>query len=173
MFIALFLFVAVWLMLSYLINDRKHLSSAILSIAIFIQAVTLIFISNDFIYGLEFAIKYDGATALIMTMLLTKDKSAWKQALILVFAVTCHFMILLHLITNSYVMWAISKPFYMIYDELIIMTVLLQIWVSRDGMAKGIDNAFRVLPSMLFGFVFHRNRINKNLPLSKTGKDKS
>lgn len=119
----------------------------------------------------EFLIKFDGASALALSMILTVNKSIWKHALILSFAVLCHSMILLHLITGSYFMWAISKPFYLIYDELIIMSALLQLWVSRNGMVKGLDNASRHIQGLLSKSVFHYNRISKSLPVQTKRKD--
>jgi hypothetical protein len=160
-------------MLSYLLTGRRHASSAALSLIVFFNPVILIFTGGDFIYGLEFIIKYDGATALIMTMFMGVDKRAWKYALILAFAVLCHSMILLHLITGSYFMWAISKPFYLIYDELIIMSALLLLWVSRDGMAKGLNNASRLLQGVLSRFVFYNNRISKSLPPKEKRKGRT
>jgi hypothetical protein len=173
LFALLFFIVAAWLLLSYLLTGRSHLSAAILSLIVFINALISLFISDDFVYGLDFAIKYDGATALIMTMLMGIDKRAWKYALILAFAVLCHSMILLHLITGSYFMWAISKPFYLIYDELIIMSALLLLWVSRDGMAKGLNNASRLLQGVLSRFVFYNNRISKSLPPKEKRKGRT
>lgn len=173
MFVVLFLFVAAWLLLSYLFNGRSHLSAALLSVVVFVNAILLLFISDDFIYGLEFAIKYDGATALVMTMFMGVDKRAWKYALILVFDVVCHSMILLHLITKSLFWWAVSKPFYLIYDELIIMSALLLLWVSRDGMVKGLDNTSRHIQSMLFRFIFYSNRISKSLSTQTKAKGRT
>jgi hypothetical protein len=134
-----------------------------LSLAVFINAIASIFISDDFIYGLGFAIEYDGAIALIMTMIMIFDKDAWKHALILAFAVMCHSMVLLHFITETHIVWLVSKPFYHIYDELIIVVALLQMWISKNGIVNGVNNSSRYLQGLLFRAVFHSNRIRKGL----------
>lgn len=94
----------------------------------------------DFTEELELAILFDGATALAMTTILNKDKLAWKYALILSFAVLCHIMILLAIENKE------RGFFYHYYDELIILTCLMQISVSFNGMVK---NSRRCLRNML------------------------
>lgn len=117
----------------------------------------------DFYDKKEFLIKLDGALALIMTIIMSRESRARNQAIIITFMVSCHTMILLHFITDCYFMWAISKPFYILYDELIIISALLQMWVSRDGMVKGLNNAFYHIQGCLFRFGFYIGHNFKHL----------
>ena len=105
-----------------------------------------------------------------MTMFLGFDKKASKQAALLAFAVTVHTVVLWDQDIHSSL---ISSIVYCWYDELIITSALLQLWVSRDGMAKGLDNAFRLLQDMLFRFVFHSYRIYKSSSTSKKIKGRT
>ncbi len=162
-----FYLVAIWFFVLSFVSKGDRLYAAILFLfSVFnIVILDLFNFTDGFKYEdyKEILIKLDGTAALIMTFVMIKERQATNQALILIFMVLCHTMILLHLITDSYIMWAISKPFYAVYNELIIMSALLQIWVSRDGMAKGLNNALRGLQSMLFSFIFHYHRISKSL----------
>ena len=145
--------VAVWFLFIALSCGKQYPSAIVLFIASFINLIASIalglFDSMTYLESLSVLIKYDGALALIMIALLYVDKAAWKHALILAFAVMCHSMISLYLITDSSFLESVSFLFYEYYDELIILSALLQLWVSRDGMAKGIDNASRTLQSCL------------------------
>lgn len=172
--IDIYYIVAIWFLI-LAITNKKHLPSA----AILFLAVSMNVIGVDF-FGVvdgmtylgskETLIKYDGATALILTMVMTIDKHAWKQALILSFAVLCHSMISLHLITDSSLLRQSSLMFYRYYDELIIMSALLQMAVSYNGMAKGLNNALRFLQGVLFRVVFHSYRIYKSFFTQKKAK---
>jgi len=95
-----------------------------------------------------------------MSLVFVLDKRSVKLACILIFAVLCHVVLIYHLTISS---TFITKVLYVWYDELIIMAAILQLWVSRDGVGKGLDNAFRGLQGMLFRFVFHCYRISKGL----------
>ncbi len=145
--------VTVWFLFITVTSGKKQPAAAILFLASLINIVTVDFLglvdSMTYLESKEMLIKHDGVLALIMTMIMAVDKTAWKHALILVFAVLCHSMISLHLITDSSFLESVSFLFYEYYDELIILSALLQFWVSRDGMAKGIDNASRTLQSCL------------------------
>jgi len=169
--------VVVWFLFIALTRGSKNPSAAILFLASLVNLIIVhyfkIFEDMDYLETVYILIKYDGALALIMAMIMTIDKTAWKHAMILVFAVVCHSMISLHLITDSSFLESVSFLFYEYYDELIIMSALLQIWVSRDGMAKGLDNAFRSLQGMLFRFVFHSYRIYKSSSTSKKIKGRT
>jgi len=157
------------------ITNRKYLPSSAILFIIYtfnIVATDFIGLTDDMTYieWLDYIIKLDGATALILTMVMTIDKHAWKQALILSFAVLCHSMISLHLITDSSLLRQSSLMFYRYYDELIIMSALLQMAVSYNGMAKGLNNALRFLQGVLFRVVFHSYRIHKSLFTQKKAK---
>jgi len=169
--------VAVWFLLITVTCGKKHPAAAILFLGSLVNIVTVDFLGlvdgMTYLESKEMLIKHDGALALIMTMIMAIDKTAWKHALILVFAVVCHSMISLHLITDSSFLEGVSFLFYEYYDELIIMSALLQLWVSRDGMAKGLDNAFRFLQCVLFRFIFHSYRLHKSLSTQKKIKGRT
>ena len=110
---------------------------------------------NEWLLRKEFLILLDGAAALILTMFLMYDRNAWKQSLILVFAVLCHTMVLYDYKVSQSVM---SGFFYIWYDELIIMTALLQMAASYDGF---ID-AFRYIRLLLSRRFFYSHSANKN-----------
>jgi len=163
-----FYLVAVWFFILMLVSKNNRTYSAILFL--FSTFNILIFDLFDFTSSFslidkkELLISLDGTLALIMTMVMYKEIKAMVQAKILIFMVLCHFMVVLHIINeNYYFLWFVSIPFYVNYKVLIITSALLQIWVSRDGMAKGLNNALRGLQSMLFSFIFHYHRISKSL----------
>jgi len=106
-------------------------------------------------------VQYDGVISFIMLTIITTDKYAAKQAVILAFAVTCHSMVSLYLITESQAVENATFLFYEYYDELIIMTAILQMAVTKNGMVQGLDNSFGFLQNMLFRVVFHYHS-NKN-----------
>lgn len=112
---------------------------------------------NEYIGKRNFMIKLDGVFALMMSMFLHKDKSAWKHSLLLAFAALCHIMILLNLKTDSYTF------FYTWYDELIIIVGLLQMVVSRDG----ITEALRSIQGLLRWWSSNINRGSKGLSPQK------
>lgn len=174
--IDIYYIVVIWFLLLFISNKEYRPSSAILfviysfNIASDFLGMT---VSMSYAEWLDYIIKLDGATALILTMVMTIDKHAWKQALILAFAVSCHCMISLYFITDSPLVEKIAYPFYKYYDELIIMSALLQMAVSYNGMVKGLGNAFRFLQGVLFGVVFHSYRIYKSLFTQKKIKGNS
>ena len=98
---------------------------------------------------------YDAATSLILCLTFKIDKTSYKQAFLLFFALTCHTMVILHLITKSYFAWWISLPFYSHYKELIIMVCILQMVVSGNGLRGATINAYRFLQILL-----HRVRLS-------------
>ena len=84
------------------------------------------------------SVLWDGATGLILIMFLLYDENAWKQALLLAFATIWHTVVLLYLTTDSILLKDSIVLIYIWYDEFIILVSLLQLWVSRDGMADAI-----------------------------------
>lgn len=175
--INIYYIVVVWFLFIALTCGKKYPSAAILFLAATTNLIIVhglkLFESMNYLDTVLILIKYDGALALIMTMIMRIDKHAWKHALILAFAVVCHSMISLYLITDSSQIESISFLFYEYYDELIIMTALLQMVVSLDGMAQGLDNLFRRIQGMFFSFVFHSNRICKSLSTQKKIKGRT
>ena len=150
--IYIYYIVAAWFLFIVISCGKQHPSAAILFLSsLFNISFHFLGAFDDMTYteALLILIKYDGALALIMTMIMLIDKTAWKHALILSFAVLCHFMISLYLITDSSKLESVSFIFYEYYDELIILTAILQMVVSLDGMVKGINSAFRFIQSSL------------------------
>jgi surface polysaccharide O-acyltransferase-like enzyme len=111
---------------------------------------------EQYIYNRNVFILWDGATALILTMFLLFDKTAWKQALLLAFAVLCHSMVTYDLSIAS--SW-FTLFFYNYYDELIITVGLLQMMASHDGLIRSFNN----LQELLFSGFFHNNGNHKGL----------
>lgn len=136
--------------------NKEFLSSAILFL---VWSYYVFLIHNDKFNSLNFEvttnalIMIDGVTALIMTTILTKDRLAWKHALILSFAVLCHIMILLNLKTQS------AGFFYTWYDELIILVGLLQMGVSYNGFITSFSN----LQKLLSRFMLYCHSFSKGL----------
>ena len=94
---------------------------------------------SSYIYNREVFILWDGVTALILSMFLNVDKTAWKQALLLAFATLCHIMIILNIKAHH------AGFFYNWYDELIIAVGLLQMMVSHDGLIGAFSNLQELL----------------------------
>ncbi len=99
-------------------------------------------------------------------MFLAYDKVAWKQALLLAFAVLCHSMIIYDLTISSSLF---SAFFYDFYDELIIMIGLLQMMVSYDGIVSAFSN----LQKLLHRTIFYIHGFSKGLPTQKKRKGKA
>ncbi len=144
----IFYLVAVWFFVLALVSKEERIYSTILFLfAVFnIMVFDLFDFTSSFnhVDKKEFLIKLDGALGLIMTFIMYKEDKALAQAKILIFMVLCHTMVVLHLTNEeSYILWFISAPFYSLYDKLIVILALLQMWVTRDGMANGLVNVFR------------------------------
>lgn len=92
---------------------------------------------TEYIHNRNVSVLWDGATALILSMFLIFDKTAWKQALLLAFATLCHIMIIYDLTIASSIF---SLFFYSFYDELIITIGILQMMVSYDGITAALGN---------------------------------
>jgi len=165
--INIYYIVVVWFLFITLTCGKKYPSSAILFIAALVNIIAIDFLG--FVDGMSYLdskymlVKYDGALGLIMVMMMSIDKVAKQHAKILAFAVMCHSMISLHLMTNSSGLEGLSFLFYQYYDELIIMTALLQMWVSRDGMAIGLNNTFYRIQGCLFWLDFYSGHNFKRL----------
>ena len=135
----------------FLFGDREYKVHAfIISLFALLNLFTVseIVTSTDqsyvsaFIEDTHISILWDGATALILTMFMVFDKTAWKQALLLAFAVLCHSMIIYDLTIAS--SW-FSFLFYNWYDELIIVVGLLQMGVSYNGFTTALSNLRELL----------------------------
>lgn len=106
---------------------------------------------------------YDGGTALILTMFLRYDPTAWKQALLLCFATLCHIMIILNLKAHH------AGFFYNWYDELILSVLLLQMGVSYNGMVDAIRRIQKYYCRDSDNTYSYNNRI----PAQKTRENKT
>ena len=82
---------------------------------------------------------YDGGTALIMSMMFKFSKDAWKHALLLAFASSCHIMVILSIKNNH------AGFFYFHYHDLIITVGILQMMVSYDGFIHALSNLQELL----------------------------
>ena len=148
-------------------NNRIH--AAIIFLASTLNVMFELPVSTDlasYIYNRNVSVLWDGATALILSMFLIFDKTAWKQALLLAFATLCHIMIIYDLTIASSV---ISLFFYSFYDELIITIGILQMMVSYDGFTA----ALRSLREHISWVGFHIWRYSKSYSLSKKGGERS
>jgi len=169
--------VAVWFLFLSVSNKEYRLSAAILSAGAVFNVLTVdalgLFDGMTYLESKFMLIKYDGALALTMALIMKKDKHAWKHALILSFAVTCHSMISLYLITTSQVAESMSFLFYEYYDELIIMTALLQLLVTKNGMVQGINSTSRKLQSVLSRVILRASRGKVSLSAKKNGETRA
>ena len=121
---------------------------------------------SDYVRACSASMMLDGATALVLTMFMVFDKLAWKQALLLAFAVLCHVMIIYDLTIESSVF---SNFFYDWYDELIIAVGFLQMMVSFDGFARAFGN----LRELLYRVSDYMHRVSQGLSVQEKGKDSS
>lgn len=103
----------------------------------------------------------DAATAFILLTNQFISRFSIKIAATLAFAVLCHSMILLYKITTLSEVKTLTMGFYTYYDELIATVGILQLLVSYDGIAGGINGFVRSLkpPTVLllrgYGFCIH------------------
>lgn len=116
-----------------------------------------------YIVNKEFLIKLNASFALMIAMFLKYDKSAWKYASLLSFATVCHIVIILSLRTKSY------GVFYLYYDELLIITNILIMVASKNG----IITALRNIQGMLHWVCFDNCNFNKGVSTQKKRKAKA
>lgn len=108
---------------------------------------------DDYVADVGISILWDGVTGLILVMFLVYDENAWKQALLLAFATLWHTVVLSYLTTDSAVIEDSLMFFNIWYYEFIILVSLLQLWVSRDGMADAVRRV---------EIYYYRDRISVN-----------
>ncbi len=117
----------------------------------------------------EFLIMFDGACALILSMISRYDKLAQRQSLIICFAILCHTMILLDyklsiaLYSQAHPLRIVTGFFYNWYDELIIIMFLSQMWASYEGIFSALRNV-QILLSRIYVYSNHHC---KSLPRKK------
>ena len=141
-------------------NIKIHAAIILLSSALIaLFPLNLPVDTKSYIENRELYVMYDGVTALVLTMFLHLDKTAWKQALLLAFATLCHIMIILS-IKNAH-----AGFFYTWYDELIITVGLLQMMVSYDGFISALSN----LQELLLRTYHYFNRSYQSLFVHKDG----
>jgi len=145
------------------------------SLVIFVSSILVCFSSYDssiiptdeqYISDLMVSISWDGVSALIMTMFLTFDKKASKQAALLAFAVTVHTVVLWDQDIHSSF---ISSIVYCWYDELIITIGLLQMMVSYNGFIRAFSN----LQGLLYRAVLCGHGLGKGLLARKKRASKA
>lgn len=118
----------------------------------------------EYIHNRNVSVLWDGATALILSMFLVFDKTAWKQALLLAFATLCHIMIIYDLTIASSIF---SLFFYSFYDELIITIGILQMMVSYDGFTTALGSIRKSISGAVSDIRSYSQRVS---PLKKGGK---
>lgn len=127
-----------WFLYLYLFADNKFkVSSGLL--ALYWLFYVVIFINDYFeplsyLDSIFYAICIDGVFAILILFYRYIDKNASRHAGILCFVILCHTMISLHLTySNEYVKLS-TVLFYNFYNEFIILTMMLQITVSKNGI---------------------------------------
>ena len=144
--------VAPWFLFIILFGNNKYLPHA--TILFLMAFVNILFVDVfgmvdplTYVESKDILMWYDIMVALIMITALRIDTLAWKHALILAFAATCHFMILYDLtVYPSFV----SYLFYTWYEELIIMVGLLQMAISHNGLTNALGNARELILRLSF-----------------------
>jgi len=129
-------------------ETRVHSSivcvSGILSICLAPEDSTT---TAGYIYNINISLLWDGLTALFLTIFFAFDKTAWRQAALLILAVITHMMVV-HALSGH--VTPTSRFFYSFYDELIILVGLLQVAVSYDGFVNALNNVQYLLRRWLF-----------------------
>ena len=121
---------------------------------------------SEYVFNRGVNILWDCATALILVAFLVFDKTAWKQALLLAFAVACHGMIVYDLTIASS---TVSMFFYSYYDELIITVGITQMMVSHDGLLTALGNLRKFIPRLSV----NNWRSGEGLALSTKGRGRT
>ena len=152
---------AVYFLFILLFSDRNRIHAIIIFLAAFMSYLSYSepqFLTplSEYIYYVEVSIMWDGITAFILTMFMLFDRIAVKQALLLIFAVLCHCVLIYDLTIASS---ALSNFVYNIYDELIITIGILQMVASYNGFT----NAFSNVQEFVFRAWLYSNRLNQNL----------
>lgn len=175
--------VAVWFFIIAVFNREHRILAATLSTISIVNIIIIDLLKlSDYVSFLEmkaFLVLFDALSAFIIVSMLHIDKTAWKHAAILIFAVVCHIMVLLLFINGSYkedgfyIVWLILKPFYLFYYEnLIILSALLQMVVSYNGLRGAFTNLDRVIQSVFFWSRHYVSGSSKNLHIQEKAKDK-
>ena len=167
--------IAVVFLLVAIFGDYKYRwCSVIIFIASFINILSLGTVTSDItseIYMLEYideierSIRIDAATALALTFAFSKP--AFKQALLIAFATLCHTMLLYDLTVTS---MQISLFFYNWYEELIILTGLLQMAAAHDGITSALYGIREHLYRVRVGYNSFSKALSRS---SKTKKTKA
>lgn len=113
----------------------------------------------EFVEKREVYIIFDGGLALLITMFLKHDKTAYKHVLLLSFATLCHIMLIFSIQTAQ------SGFFHSHYKELIIMVGLLQMMVSYDGFIGALSR----VQGLLLRTYHYFNRYYQSLFAYKDG----
>ncbi len=170
------LVLAIYFLFIVLFSSKQYKTHALIILAFSILGfATPNTINNstlEYVTRCNISMLVDGATAITLTMFLAFDKLAWKQALLLAFAVLCHLMIIYDLTRETIVGGifflemippSISAFFYSYYDELIITVGLLQMLVSYNGFIRALDS----LQSLLHWYRHNSNSIDSGISTQK------
>jgi len=109
----------------------------------------------------------EGAAGFAMVLSMPFDRLAKHQAVILVFAVTCHAMVYCHYQEDPQWILPIAYGFQAFYDELIILVGLMQMAVSYNGLITAYSNALRKLQGFVFLAGVCSNYLRKSLSARK------
>jgi hypothetical protein len=163
----------VFLLVSIFGDYRYKWCSVIIFVSSLINIITYSEIKLDILsqaYMIEFLlekerlIRLDGITAIALAFAFARP--AFKQAFLLAFATLCHTMVLYDLTNNS---MQISLFFFNWYEELIVLTGLLQMAAAHDGITSALYGIREHLYRIRFGNHSFSKTISK---LSKRQKGK-
>ncbi len=127
-----------WFLYLYLFADNVFKASSGL-LALYWLLYVVIFINGSFdplsyLDSIYYVICIDGVFAILILFYRYTDKNAARHAGILCFVILCHTVISLHLTSSHEYVKLLTVFFYNLYNELVILTMLLQIMVSKNGI---------------------------------------
>ena len=128
---------------------------------------------NDYLLQVNASMLIEGAAGLAMICILLFDRLARYHALILAFAVTCHFMVYCDIQGDPKWILTIASGFYVFYDELIILVGVMQMAVSYNGFTTASINTPRKLQGVISWFYVCNNNLRKCLSKRKKRETKA
>lgn len=137
-------------------TDKEFKTSASL-LAVYWLIYFIIFLLGlfdplSYLDSVYYAICIDGICAIAILFYRYTDENSPPHAWILCFVILCHTMISLHLISGNETVKLLSVFFYNFYDEFIILTMLLQIMVSKNGIPSASIGSYGYIQAMLLRF---------------------
>lgn len=153
-------FMAVWFLFILFLGTSRYRASSFVLSCLWLTYSYLMFngmlkkMSN--IEGLGALINLDFSAGLALAIIMFADKTAWKHALVFVFAILCHTVV-------SYILTSGNSQglrfMYIWYSELIILTCILQMIISYDGAIR----AFHNVQQLLYGSSGNNNNFAQDL----------